>query len=117
VRFTVISDLDGTLLPRPRKETGVVIHPTLSQGAAFAPLVALLNQGAAIIGVTGGRLPLSARKEGRVLLFCETGMVLYRGDTLTGEPVEDETYGPFPLHNHSGRFGGWHPCWHPCLVH
>jgi len=107
VRFTIISDLDGTLLPKPHKEAGTVVHPSLRQGAAFSPLVALLNQGAAVIGVTGGRLsvqkerfwddlPLSARKEGRVLLFCETGMVLYRGDPSTGEPVEDEAYGPFP---------------------
>jgi hypothetical protein len=58
------------------------------------------------VGVTGSRitmhkprfwdeLPLKARVEGRVLLFCETGMVLYRSDT-EGNPVEDETYGPFP---------------------
>jgi len=30
-----------------------------------------------------------------VLLFCETGMVLYRSDAA-GQPLEDKSYGPFP---------------------
>ena len=97
----IISDLDGTLLPAPKKVNGKVVHPIMSEGAAYAPLMRLLEFGATIVGVTGSRLtmhkprfwdelPLSARKEGRVLLFCETGMVLYRPDENTGEPIEDE---------------------------
>ena len=99
-RITVISDLDGTLLPAPRKVDGRVKHPSLAEGAAFAPIVELLEGGGSIVGVTGGKLalqrsrfwdclPLAARREGRVLLFCETGMVMYGSDE-NGEPVEDE---------------------------
>lgn len=40
-------------------------------------------------------LPCEARKDGRVLLFCETGMSLYRSDG-DGEPAEVTGYGPFP---------------------
>jgi hypothetical protein len=73
---------------------GVLVHPKVSDGPVFAPLVALLEKGATIVGVTGSRitmhkprfwdeLPLKARQEGRCLLFCETGMVLYRADEVT----------------------------------
>ena len=100
--LVIISDLDGTLLPAPRKDeaTGKVLHPTMREGPTFAPLTALMELGATVVGVTGSRitmhkprfwdcLPLQARKEGRALLFCETGMVLYRPDEH-GEPIEDE---------------------------
>ncbi len=105
-KITLICDLDGTVLPGPRKDaaTGKVVHPTLAEGGAFAAIQTLLNDGGSIVGVTGGKmglqrgrfwdcLPLQARKEGRALLFCETGMVLYRADDQTGEPVEDEVSG------------------------
>ena len=72
----------------------------MREGPTFAPLTALMELGATVVGVTGSRitmhkprfwdcLPLQARKEGRALLFCETGMVLYRPDEH-GEPIEDE---------------------------
>jgi hypothetical protein len=104
--LTIISDLDGTLLPGPKKVNNILVHPKLGDGAVYAPLINLLEKGASIVGVTGSRitmhkprfwdeLPLNARIEGRVLLFCETGMVLYRSDNK-GNPVEDESYGPFP---------------------
>ena len=97
----IVSDLDGTLLPPPTKVDGNVVHPTMAEGAAYTPITELLANGGSIVGVTGGKiglqrarfwdvLPLSARREGRVLLFCETGMVLFRPDEKTGEPVEDE---------------------------
>ena len=93
--------------PLALKVDGVLVHPKISDGSVFAPLSALLEKGATIVGVTGSRItmhkprfwdeiPLAARLEGRCLLFCETGMVLYRADEVTGEPVEDESYGPFP---------------------
>eukprot|EP00615_Pteridomonas_danica_P015879 CAMPEP_0114392556 /NCGR_PEP_ID=MMETSP0102-20121206/10886_1 /TAXON_ID=38822 ORGANISM="Pteridomonas danica, Strain PT" /NCGR_SAMPLE_ID=MMETSP0102 /ASSEMBLY_ACC=CAM_ASM_000212 /LENGTH=441 /DNA_ID=CAMNT_0001551793 /DNA_START=562 /DNA_END=1887 /DNA_ORIENTATION=+ len=104
--ITVITDLDGTLLPPPHKKDGVLLHPKLSDGDAHEHLTQLVKNGGAVVGVTGGKLglqqerfwdelPLNARIEGRVLLFCETGMVLYRSDQ-DGNPVEDESYGPFP---------------------
>ena len=63
------------------------MHPKLGESATYAPLVELLNRGASVVGVTGSRItmhkprfwdetPLEARKEGRVLLFCETGAAM-----------------------------------------
>jgi hypothetical protein len=88
-RIALISDLDGTMLPGPTKIDGKVVHPPITDGATYAPLVQFLEDGGSVFGVTGGALglqksrfwdclPLQARREGRVMLFCETGMVLYR---------------------------------------
>ena len=99
--LVVVSDLDGTLLPRPYGLPPVT--PPLSDGPAFAPLVRLLELGAIIVGVTGSgfashsrrffrELPLEARKAGRVLLAVETGRRLYRGSPTDGEPIEDEAF-------------------------
>lgn len=102
VSFTLLADLDGTLLPRPH---GVpLVSPPLSQGPAYAPLCRLLDLGVTIIGVTGSRLqthrarwyeelPEHHRAAGRVLLAVETGRRLYRGSPADGSPVEDEAFG------------------------
>lgn len=103
--FTVVSDLDGTLLPAPHGTAGSKTgaeHPPLSAGPAHAPLLALLDAGATVVGVTGSRfethcerffheLPLSARASGQVLFAVESGTVLFRGDA-DGSPVEDREF-------------------------
>lgn len=96
--FAVLTDLDGTALPRPYGSPA--IHPPVQDGPVFAPLVRLLEGGATIIGVTGSAisshqsrffdpLPLEARRSGRVLLAVETGRRLFVGSSKTGEPIED----------------------------
>ena len=100
----VLSDLDGTLLPRPYGLPPVT--PPLSAGPAYDPLVRLLDQGAVVVGVTGSgfkshskrffrELPIEHRKSGRVMLAVETGTRLYRGSPIDGEPIEDERYAAF----------------------
>ena len=100
-QLCVLSDLDGTLLPRPYGLPPVT--PPLSDGPAYAALVRLLDLGALVVGVTGSgfashsrrffrELPLEHRKAGRVLMAVETGSKLYRGSPVDGEPVLDETY-------------------------
>jgi hypothetical protein len=90
--LTAVYDLDGFL-------TG-----NTSVGEGLIALVA--TPGTLVVGVTDGpleglarafwaALPLEARISGRCLLFCDTCMLLYRSNAL-GEPVEDESYGPFP---------------------
>ena len=102
-RLTIITDLDGTLLPRPFGTVGASAHPNLSTGPAYAPLVALLNAGATVIGVTGStlathkvrfydELPLEHRRAGRVLLAVQTGSTLYRGSAADGEPLVDTEF-------------------------
>lgn len=99
--LAIVSDLDGTLLPRPYGLPPVT--PPLGAGPAFAPLCRLLELGAIVVGVTGSgfashskrffrELPLEARKAGRVVLAVETGRRLYRGSPTDGEPVEDAAY-------------------------
>jgi hypothetical protein len=102
--LSIVSDLDGTLLPRPVGLPPVTLP--MSGGPAYAPLVRLLDLGANVIGVTGSGfashskrffcdLPIEARKSGRVLLAVETGRRLYRGNPVDGEPIEDEAYTSF----------------------
>lgn len=102
--FTIISDLDGTLLPAPfRDGQGVIVHPPLSHGPAYAPLVELLRAGATVVGVTGSRfsthcarffdeVPRSLRLTGRVLLAVESGARLFSGCALSGEAIEVADY-------------------------
>ena len=102
--LTILSDLDGTLLPRPYPTaSGTVAHPNLSEGPCFRPLVRLLDLGCTIVGVTGSRLvthkhrffdelPLVHRKAGKVLMAVQTGTCLYRGSREDGSPVEDEAF-------------------------
>lgn len=96
----ILSDLDGTLLPRPFGTGAAVQHPNLSRGPAFDPLCRLLALGCTVVGVTGSRLvthrerffeelPTDARRDGRVLLSVQTGVRLYRGSSTDGSPVED----------------------------
>ena len=100
--FTVLADLDGTLLPRPHGFP--LVMPPLSQGPAYAPLCRLLDLGVKVIGVTGSRLethgtrwyaelPERHRAAGRVLLAVETGRRLFRGSSADGSPVEDDAFG------------------------
>ena len=54
--LTVVCDLAGTLLPGPRKVDGVLVNPTLADGAAQEPLARLLSLGVTVVGVTGSKL-------------------------------------------------------------
>ena len=101
--LTILTDLDGTLLPRPSGTGSSVTHPNLSLGPAYAPLCRLLSLGCTVVGVTGSRLgthqsrffdevPLEFRKAGRVLLAVQTGIRLYSAAADTGEPVEDSAF-------------------------
>jgi len=90
--LTVVYDLDGL---------------AVGDGSAAESLRSLLElSGTLFVGITVGTLegparafwnsmPLSARTSKRCLLFCETGMVLYRSNEI-GEPTTDASYGPFP---------------------
>jgi hypothetical protein len=60
---TVITDLDGTVLPPPHKDSsGKLKHPKIGEGAALEPLAKLLNNGGAVVGVTGGKLGLQKER-------------------------------------------------------
>ena len=104
--LAVVSDLDGTLLPRPEGMGSTLKTRSLAEGPAFEPLVKLLELGGTVVGVTGSGFeshskrffadfPLAARKGGRVLLAVETGRRLYRGSPIDGNPIEDEAYTSF----------------------
>ena len=101
--LTILTDLDGTLLPRPVGVGSAVVHPSLSDGPCHKPLVELLDLGCTIVGVTGSRLathqtrffedlPLEHRRAGRVLLGVQTGSFLYKGSPADGSPVEDLSF-------------------------
>jgi hypothetical protein len=102
--LTIISDLDGTLLPRPTGlADGTVTHPNLSEGPCYRPLVRLLDLGCKVVGVTGSRLathqerffdelPLAHRKAGNVWLAVQTGSCLYKGSPVDGSPMECEAF-------------------------
>ena len=116
--ITILADLDGTLLPRPytvqdndssSNDTAspatppAVVHPNLSEGPAYGPLVRLLDLGATVVGITGSQLathrrrffddlPLEHRKAGRVLLAVQTGSQLYAPHPADGRPVRDEAF-------------------------
>ncbi|KAG8468326.1 hypothetical protein KFE25_013409 [Diacronema lutheri] len=119
--FTLISDLDGTLLPAPFSNgLGHVVHPPLSAGPAFAPLVELLRAGATVVAVTGSQfgthrarffdvIPRELRASGRVLLAVESGARLFRGCERSGEPIEDDEF-------QRAAFGGRRPTLEPALV-
>lgn len=101
--LTILTDLDGTLLPRPYSAGSTVVHPNLSIGPAYAPLCRLLSLGCTVVGVTGSALathqirffddlPLEFRKAGQVLLAVQTGLRLYTASADTGEPEEDSAF-------------------------
>ena len=124
--ITILADLDGTLLPRPYndqedKDSSTettpaettnddisprsqpmpkVVHPNLSEGPAYEPLVRLLDLGATVVGITGSQLsthrrrffdelPLHHRRDGRVMLAVQTGSQLYVGHGDDGRPIRD----------------------------
>ena len=100
--LTILTDLDGTLLPRPSGSGSAATHPNLSLGPAYEPLCRLLSLGCTVVGVTGSRLgthrerffdeiPLNHRTAGRVKLAVQTGARLY-GASDDGAPVEDEAF-------------------------
>lgn len=103
--ITILTDLDGTVLPRPYSEPGstVVHHPNLSAGPCHQPLVRLLDLGATVVGVTGSQLsthqtrflddlPLRHRQRGQVLLAVQTGSHLYRTCPKEGLPIRCEDF-------------------------
>ena len=127
--ITILADLDGTLLPRPYNRRNVqeettnddssphsrtrsssrpanvpeVVHPNLSDGPAYEPLVRLLDLGATVVGVTGSQLsthrrrffdelPLRHRRDGRVMLAVQTGSQLYVGHGDDGRPMRDVAF-------------------------
>ena len=80
-----------------------VVHPNLSEGPAYGPLVRLLDLGATVVGITGSRLsthrrrffdelPVRHRRDGRVLLAVQTGARLHGGHPDDGRAVRDAAF-------------------------
>lgn len=94
-RLCLLTDLDGTLLPRPYGTPPV--HPLLSDGPCLEPLVRLLRCGTTVVGVTGSRLAthqvrfvdaIPRELRSNVMLAVETGRLLYRAKP-DGSLVQD----------------------------
>lgn len=100
--FVVVTDLDGTVLPKPAP--GAPTRP-IDEGPAYAPLLRLLELGATVVAVTGSKLathrclffdplPLEARCSGRVLFAVETAKKLYRSNA-DGQLIEDVRFAAY----------------------
>lgn len=74
-----------------------VVHPNLSEGPAYGPLVRLLDLGATVVGITGSRLATHRRRffdelPVRHRRAVQTGARLYAGHPDDGRAVRDAAF-------------------------